>query len=60
MKNILHWASNRITTLNNLIEGDFRFLWILPKRNIPIDLNYGKCLILYYNSKNSEIISFLL
>lgn len=31
IRNVLHWASDRITSINQLIEGNLSFLWILPK-----------------------------
>lgn len=31
IRNVLHWASDRITSLHQLIEGNLSFLWILPK-----------------------------
>lgn len=31
IRNVLHWASDRITSLNQLVEGNLSFLWILPK-----------------------------
>lgn len=27
----MHWASNRLTSLHQLVEGNLSFLWILPK-----------------------------
>lgn len=31
IRNVLHWASDRITSLDQLVEGNLSFLWILPK-----------------------------
>lgn len=31
IRNVLHWATDRITSLHQLVEGNLSFLWILPK-----------------------------
>lgn len=31
IRNVLHWATDRITSIQQLVEGNLSFLWILPK-----------------------------
>uniref|UniRef100_A0A1B0DF06 Glutamyl/glutaminyl-tRNA synthetase class Ib catalytic domain-containing protein n=1 Tax=Phlebotomus papatasi TaxID=29031 RepID=A0A1B0DF06_PHLPP len=31
IKTVIHWASNRMTSLGELVEGKLAFLWIIPK-----------------------------
>lgn len=31
IRSVLHWSSDRLRSLEQLVEGDLSFLWILPK-----------------------------
>lgn len=37
VRNILNWATNRVTTIEELISNKFGFLWILPSNKIKAD-----------------------
>lgn len=38
---VLHWASTRIKSLQQLVSGDLLFLWVLPKKGGKIELKAG-------------------
>lgn len=38
---VLHWASTRIKSLQQLVSGDLLFLWVLPKKGGKIELKTG-------------------
>lgn len=39
--NILKWGASRVSTVQELVEGKFSFLWILPKLTSETELNTG-------------------
>lgn len=41
IKNILRWSSNRINTLQDLVDAKLSFLWIRPNDAIASDLTKG-------------------
>lgn len=38
---VLHWASTRIKSLQQLVSGDLLFLWVLPKKGGKMDMTAG-------------------